>query len=294
MKRTLVIFSDYLELGKEQGRLKIVTYRDKKTLPLVNIDGILIYGKVSLTSEVIHLCAKHKVPIVLLTKLGKVKALVVPPDSSSGRNKRLKQIALYFQRRLELAKLIVKKKILEIENVFNLDLTELKRSIEKAEEYSKVLGVEGIASRYMFEALSQMLEDTNFNFYERNYYPPKDEVNALLSFLYTLGFNLALGLILVQGFDPYISFLHTKRGEHASFASDLVEIIRPHLTYQGGLLLKESKITKNHFTREKGAFYLKKEGANIVLEDFVFQKENFLKLLKEFLSKIEKLDLKIS
>lgn len=287
MKKTVVIMSDHINIKKELDRLKIVTKDKKHTLPLTNVDGILIYGKATITSDAISLCANHRVPLVFLTKKGAVKAIVMGLDLSVGRNRRLKQYALYLQKRFEVAKYIVKKKILEIEYVFDLELEDIKRAIDTAKDFQALFGLEGVASRQMYLVFSELIEGTDFSFIERSYNPPKDEINALLSYLYHLGFNMALGLISLQGYDPFISYLHVKRGEHASFASDLVEVIRPHLTKLAGELIIEKQISKTHFHRDGETFHLKKTALNIVLEKVAQERDNLIALMKEFLEELE-------
>ncbi len=287
MKQTVVVFSNYVKLSRKAERLFIKTYKTKNSIPLSNIDGILIFGKAILTSDAISLCMSKRIPIVLLTTFGKIKALILPPASSEAMNKRLKQVGLYIFKRLDIAKYIVKRKCLEIEYVFETDLMDIKLSIEKVNEYSHLLGFEGQASKIMFEKFSGILERTAFRFKERNYYPPKDEVNALLSFVYTLGYNLAIGLILLKGFDPFISFLHSKRGKHASFASDVMEIIRPKLTHFSAELLLQKKLTKNNFVKDDTKIMIKKPAVNIILEEFNHIKEDLIDLMKEFLMEFE-------
>lgn len=287
MKKTIVIMSDYVEIGRESGRLKIVLRDRKSTIPISNVDGLLIYGKTTITSDAISLCMDNSIPIVLISKKGMVKAVITGPNNSSGLKCRLKQAELYFKKRLEVAKYIVKRKILEIEYVFDLDLLELKRSVDKAQDYHVLLGLEGVASREMFSCLANALKDTAFSFTERSYNPPKDEINALLSFVYTLGYVSALGLICLKGFDPYISYLHLKRGEHPAFASDLMEIIRPHLTKFVIKLVTEGGLNLNQFEKREEAIFLKKEAVNYIVVSLDAEKEYLIALMKEFLMELQ-------
>lgn len=287
MKKTVVIISDYVEITKEGGRLKISVRDRKNTLPLTNIDGILIFGRTTLTSEAISFCVNNSIPIVLMSKKGGVKAVITGPNDSAGLNRRLKQAQLYFSRRFEVAKYIVKRKMLEIEYAFDLDLLELKRAVDRASDYQALLGLEGSASRQMFSVFGESLRETDFSFTERTFYPPKDEINALLSFVYTLGSILALGLICLKGFDPYISFLHVKRGEHPAFASDLIEIIRPHLTRFVAELILQRSLTKSHFEKRDGGIYLKRDAINLVINSLDDSKDQLIALMKEFLLELE-------
>jgi len=287
VKQTLIILSDYVTLSRKADRLLVETPKEKFSFPLSNLDGVLVYGKAKVTSEALSLLSRNRIPLLFLTQGGSIKALVIPTDGSYGYNARLTQAHLFFTKRLEVAKYLVKRKLLEIEYAFDLELEEEKLKVSRVEDYKALLGLEGAASRAMFEAFSEMIKDSPFTFLERIYNPPQDEVNALLSFLYTLGFNLALGTIFIKGFDPYISFLHSKRGEHPAFASDLVEIIRPWLTRLAGELIKEGKITKGDFTKTEKGIYLGKKGASIVLEAINPKKEEYVGLMKEFLLELE-------
>ncbi|MCX7613829.1 MAG: CRISPR-associated endonuclease Cas1 [Caldimicrobium sp.] len=287
MKRTLVLFSEYVELSKKNDRLHVGTLRGETSLPVINLDGILIYGKAKLTSEVIEVCAKGNIPILLLTHYGRIKGLILPPLSSEGLMRRLKQAKLYFAHRFVLAKYIVKRKLLEIEYVFDKNLEDLKLRVERVQDYDSLFGIEGAGSREMFKVFAEEAKRQGFDFEERTYNPPLNEANALLSFIYTLGYNLAISLIYTKGFDPYISYLHSKRGDHAAFASDLLEIIRPHLTSFALELLSSKVITKRDFYESRRAYYLNREGARKILEALVSKKEDLLSLLKEFLIELE-------
>jgi len=287
VKQTLIIFSDYASLSRKADRLFVETPKEEASFPLSNLDGVLVYGKAKVTSEALSLLAKNCIPLLFLTQGGGIKALVIPVDGSYGYHSRLTQAHLFFTQRLEIAKYLVKRKILEIEYAFDLELEEEKLKVSRVGDYKTLLGLEGAASRAMFEAFSEMIKDSPFTFTERTYNPPHDEVNALLSFLYTLGFNLALGTILIKGFDPYISFLHSKKGKHPAFASDLMEIIRPWLTRLAGELIQEGRITKGDFSKTEKGFYLGKKGASIVLEALNPKKEEYVALMKEFLLELE-------
>ena len=99
-----------------------------------------------------------------------------------------------------------------------------------------LLGIEGGAARLYFEQFAGMLkvgEDGEaarglaFDFEHRNRRPPRDPVNALLSFAYSL---LAKDLTIVchaVGFDPFIGFYHQPRFGRPALALDLMEGFRP-------------------------------------------------------------------
>ncbi len=97
-----------------------------------------------------------------------------------------------------------------------------------------------------------------------------------MSFLYTLFYSYSYAESISQGLDPYISFLHIKRGTHASFVSDIMEEARVYLTWM--LLEFINEIYPNKFEE----LYLNSDGRKIGLkrfDEFVANYEN--SLLKE-------------
>ena len=110
---------------------------------------------------------------------------------------------------------------------------ELKRLADSARaepEPESLLGVEGMAARIYFSAFSGMFKGSNgwgFDFQGRNRRPPRDPVNAMLSYAYSLlAKDLTVAALLV-GFDPYLGFFHQPRYGRPSLALDLMEEFRP-------------------------------------------------------------------
>ena len=95
----------------------------------------------------------------------------------------------------------------------------------------------------------------DFKFQGRNKRPPKDNVNALLSFVYTLLTNQIISALESVGLDPYVGYLHTERPGRASLALDLIEELRAVLADRFVLSLINKRIIsgKNFVTKENGA-----------------------------------------
>jgi len=92
-------------------------------------------------------------------------------------------------------------------------------------------GVEGDAANQYFEIFNQMIihQKEHFNMNGRNRRPPRDPINAMLSFAYTLLANDVQSALETVGLDPYVGFLHTDRPGRPSLALDLMEELRPYL-----------------------------------------------------------------
>lgn len=113
------------------------------------------------------------------------------------------------------------------------ELTGLAQRVREVHSAESLLGMEGTAARLYFSQFSRMLKSRTpegalaFDFQGRNRRPPRDPVNALLSFAYALlakDFTVTLQAV---GFDPYLGFYHTPRYGRPALALDLMEEFRP-------------------------------------------------------------------
>ena len=91
------------------------------------------------------------------------------------------------------------------------------------------MGYEGNAAKCYFGCYAKLLSDTGFSFDGRNSRPPKDPVNALLSYGYSILHRSIVGAIERHGLHPYFGFLHAVQRGHAALASDLIEDYRAFL-----------------------------------------------------------------
>ena len=87
------------------------------------------------------------------------------------------------------------------------------------------MGIEGNGSRIYFEAFRKGLKQ-NLSFFERNRRPPRDPVNAMLSFGYTILYHKVLSAIEQAGVDPFMANLHSNQNSRPSLALDLMEEFR--------------------------------------------------------------------
>lgn len=106
-----------------------------------------------------------------------------------------------------------------------------KRDALTAKDKTILIGYEGLASNAYFEVLPVLIlnQKADFPFHGRNRRPPKDAVNAMLSFVYTLIANDFSAALETIGLDPYVGFLHTLRPGRTSLALDMMEELRAYL-----------------------------------------------------------------
>lgn len=106
---------------------------------------------------------------------------------------------------------------------------ELLPQILEVSDPESLRGLEGAAAQAYFGVMDQMIlrQKENFFFHGRSRRPPLDNVNAMLSFAYSLLANDCASALESVGLDAYVGFLHRDRPGRSSLALDLMEELRP-------------------------------------------------------------------
>ncbi len=110
-----------------------------------------------------------------------------------------------------------------------------------------------MASKY-FSVFNQLIlqGDGAFAFEKRSRRPPLDNINALMSFAYTMLTNMMTGALEAVGLDPYVGFMHCDRPGRVSLALDMIEELRPVLADRFVLSLINNKMVKANGFKKKG------------------------------------------
>lgn len=141
-------------------------------------------------------------------------------------------------------------------------LKETLKSVQSGETLDQLRGLEGSAAKQYFGVFGQMIlqQRDDFAFEERSRRPPRDNMNALLSFLYTLLTYEVASALETVGLDPYVGFLHADRPGRPSLALDLMEELRPVFADRLALsLVNRKQISGKGFTQ--------KESSGIMMDD---------------------------
>ena len=153
-------------------------------------------------------------------------------------------------------------------------LAELDRLADRARTASSLdtlLGIEGAAARTYFSEFPGMIKakDLSCDFRGRNRRPPRDPVNAVLSFLYGMLIKQAMVTALTVGFDPYLGFYHQPRYGKPALALDLVEEFRPLIADSVCLsLINNGELGPEHFITRGDAAALTQNGRRKVIESY--------------------------
>ena len=149
-------------------------------------------------------------------------------------------------------------------------LAEHVQKVEAADAIGTLLGIEGMAAKLYFAGLASLFKaDEQFNFENRNRRPPRDPVNALLSFVYALLVKELTVALVSAGFDPMLGFYHQPRYGRPSLALDLAEEFRPLIGDSVVLtLINNGEVSPKDFIRRAGGIALTQAGRKAVIAGF--------------------------
>lgn len=149
--------------------------------------------------------------------------------------------------------------------------------ILEAEDAQSLRALEGAAANRYFQVFDDMLlrEKDAFFFHGRNRRPPLDNVNAMLSFAYSLLANDCASALESVGLDAYVGFLHTDRPGRTSLALDLMEELRPCMADRFVLTVVNNRILsrEDFLQEESGAVRMTDTGRQKFLKQWQLKKQ---------------------
>ncbi|RGY96758.1 type I-C CRISPR-associated endonuclease Cas1c [Clostridium sp. AM58-1XD] len=298
---TLYVTSEnsYLSLD---GENVVIIDQEKEAgrIPLHNLEAIVSFGYRGASPALMGGCAARNISLCFMTPYGKFLARVT--GSVKGNvvlRKRQYEVsndgaaALGIARNCILGKIYNSRWILERatrDHSLQVDVDQLKRAsgflqnslgdIEKCNDIAQLRGYEGEAASVYFGELNQLIlqQKKDFTFSGRNKRPPLDNVNALLSFVYTLLTGMVASALETVGLDPYVGFMHTDRPGRVSLALDLMEELRPVLADRFVItLINKKMVTGKDFTKkEDGAVLMSDKARRGLLVEWQNKKQEVI------------------
>ncbi len=294
MKEIIFITKQGTKIRRKDNQI-VLTENNHKTwaFPINRIGKLFIFGNIEISMPAINFLLSKNSDIYLLNLNGKFKGIITNTKLSSNYNLRLKQYEILRnpKKSLILAKFFVEEKIKGIEKLMGQDLKYYKDSLKHAKNYNEILGIEGSVSNLFFNFLKEILIDKNLGFQKREYRPSNDPVNATLSLVYSLFYSFIYSYLTAKGFDPYIGYLHKKRGTHAVLASDVMEIFRPKLSIIVIDMFNNKVLSKQDFNTTNKGCYFKEESLKNFLKIFhksFIDNDNYKKDLENAITKLIK------
>lgn len=270
-------------------------------VPLHNLQGIITFGYTGASPALMGACAQRNIDMVFMSGNGRFLARVsgevkgnVTLRKEQYRISENKEQSIQIARNFIFGKVYNARWILERairDYPLRLDTKKLKEKsgflynslakIRNCKESSILLGVEGEAASVYFSVFNELIlqQKEEFYFQGRNKRPPLDNVNALLSFTYSLLTGICCAALEGVGLDPYVGFYHSDRPGRASLALDIMEELRSVMADRFVLTLINKRVIKNeHFLqKENGAVILNDSGRKLFLNAWQERKQDSLR-----------------
>lgn len=253
---------------------------------MMQISQVNLFGNVQISAQALRELAAREVTVLHLSYGGWLTAVTTPPPHKNIElRKRQFEVSQNLNLCLQLARAFVSGKIRNSRTLLRRNARELpegvihrlaesRRRAERADALDRLLGIEGTAAREYFACFTRMIKTNlesaeRFDFRSRNRRPPRDPVNALLSFLYSLLTKEMVVTLVGVGFDPYLGFYHQPRYGRPALALDLIEEFRPLIADSVVIgLINNGEVRPADFIERAGAVALKPDGRKRVLDAY--------------------------
>jgi CRISP-associated protein Cas1 len=250
-------------------------------LPLHNLENIVCFGYAGASPALMGACAERDVGLCFLTPngrflarvSGKIRGNVLLRKKQyqiSEQEESVNIAASFLIGKISNCRKVIERAIrdhallVDVKTLSDASaaLKELLKEIKGCKNIGNLLGIEGSAAKIYFSVFDQLILQQRdcFFFKERSRRPPLDNLNAILSFLYTVLTNEAASALETVGLDPYVGFLHQDRPGRASLALDLMEELRPVFV---------DRLTLSMINRKQisGKGFVQKESGGIIMDD---------------------------
>lgn len=289
----------YLSLDGEN----IVILKDQieiSRIPLHNLEGIITFGYTGASPALMGACAKRNIALSFMKQSGRFLSRVVGEvrgnvtlrksqyrisDSEEESNKIAKNFIIG---KIYNARWVVERATRDY--AIRLDVDKLKgvskslasslKLVEQSHDLEQLRGYEGEAASQYFSVFDDLIlqQKDTFYFHCRNKRPPLDNVNAMLSFVYTLLAHDVAAALETVGLDPYVGFLHRDRPGRVSLALDMMEELRSVYADRFVIsLINKREINSKRFTqKENGAVVMDDDTRKILLKAWQSKKQEII------------------
>lgn len=252
-------------------------------IPINQIDILFIFGHIDVNQNVIKLLNEYDVMIFYFTYSGQFIGIYMPIQKHTG-DQIIKHA--YFvnddRKRFLVAKEIImgsiknmmfivkyyqKKQRIDEQCQEHLDIA-LKK-LDKILNIAQIMLIEAEAKKAYYQIFDAIILDNNYRFDERSHYPPKNKVNALMSFGYALLYSRIESSIHRSRLVLELPFIHGHSKANSGLQHDIADLFKPifvdRLIFQ---MINKHMVHEDHFETKKGGVYLSKIGMASFIDNF--------------------------
>jgi CRISPR-associated protein Cas1 len=276
------VFADG-ELSRNEGTLRIDTLAgETEYLPVESIDSLYLHGQIDFNTRALGLLNDHGVPAHVFGWKDYYKGSYLPKRGQVSGNTVVEQVRAYDDdRRLAIAQQVVQASIHNMRSNLRYydgrrgdfddattDLAAEKDRATSVETINKLRAVEGNARKTYYRCFDRILRDP-FELTKRQYNPPTNEANAIISFLNGMTYTTCVSAIRKTALDPTVGFVHEPGERRFTLSLDIADIFKPILADRLVFrLVNRQQISVDDFESELDGCLLTEDGRMKVLEEF--------------------------
>jgi len=284
MKKSIYIFSNG-ELKRKDNTLFLeLIDGTKKYIPIENTKEIYVLGEITINKKFLDFASQNEIIIHYFNYYGYYSGTFYPREHYNSGYMILNQAKYYMdiKERLKLAASFVYgavENMLKILKYYNRRGKSLDSIILKMEENNskidnrlnsidELMAVEGNIKQLYYSSFDLILENPYFIFERRSKRPPKNELNAIISFSNSLIYTICLSEVYHTHLDPRIGFLHTANFRRFSLNLDIAELFKPVIGDRTILsLLNKNQLTHKHFEKKLNGLALNDKGKQLFIRE---------------------------
>lgn len=283
MKKTYYLFNPG-RLSRKDNTLKFTPVDEQKPryLPVENVEQLYCFGSIDANSAMYNFLGKNGIAVHYFDYYDNYTGSFMPKDKLLAGKMVISQVKAFTttKHRIKIAKQIVNGaayNMLQNLKYYNRRGKSLDEKIErilsfselikKSKAINELMGIEGNIRKTYYKGFNTILND--FIIEGRNYRPPLDPVNALISFGNMMCYSQTLRAINQTQLNPTISYLHSPGARRYSLALDIAEIFKPILVDRVIFkVLNKSMIKIQDFDPQLAKVVLKDKARKIFISAF--------------------------
>lgn len=282
---------DYYLLKDGENVVIKMEKKEIKRFPIHILEGIICFNYIGVSPALIRLCSEHNISISYISPSGRFCGRFVGITNGNVLLRREQYRIADENKSLDIAKNIIKGKLINSRKILLKGLKDHKQKINKkkldkicldiknqlmkidfVDNKDTLRGIEGEVARKYFSGLDELiLKNKNIFFMKsRSKRPPLDNFNALISYLYSILMYDVQSALESVGLDSYVGMFHSDRPGRAGLALDMMEELRAYMVDKLAVkLINYGQIKENNFSmKENGSVLLNDSGRSIVLSEW--------------------------
>lgn len=271
-------------LSREDNTLRFDSEDESTYIPVESVEAIYAHGQITYNTRLMAFLDQKQVELHVFDWKGSYAGTFMPNRGQTSGKAVVEQVKAYLsqEHRIDLAAEFVRGSIHNMANMVGYrqrqggtSLSGIRERIDAVaselvdcETVPEILGMEATARKSYYDLYRTETPD-GFDFEVREYYPPPDPVNALISYGNSILYSQCLSAIRTTTLDPAVSYLHEPGDRRCSLALDIADVFKPVLVDRLLIrLLNRRQILPSEFTQQGTACSIEEDGRKTLLKEF--------------------------